>query len=217
MFAVQLMLQSEANAWLAITIPNPVSRSQPAASMSIAVDVRIVLICAGVSAGLNDLMSAAIAPACGADADVPKKGLKPGAAHVTPSAAVMSGFCSSCPPVDEKLPGVIGLLSALKNIRLGPSDVNNSLSCDEVKRPGKGPAGLPGADGLCAGAAATEYPSAHALWPKVTPEVAMLSRPRFVLRCKKRPAPENLTITIREFAGRPPALKICSKGSCVPF
>ena len=45
----------------------------------------------------------------------------------------------------------------------------------------------------------------------------MLSRPRFVLRCRKRPAPENLTITIREFAAKPPALKICSNGSCVPF
>src|SRR5262245_60433268 len=107
----------------------------------------------------------------------------------------MSGFCSNCPPVEEKLPGVMALLSALKNMRRGPSDVNSSLNCDEVKRPGKGPDGLPVAKGLLAGAAATEYPLAHELCPKVTPEVPMLSRPRFVLRCRNRLAPENLTIT----------------------
>jgi len=60
--------------------------------MSIAVLIRMVLICAAVRLGLKDLIMAAIAPACGAAADVPKKGLNPGAAQATPSAAVMSGF-----------------------------------------------------------------------------------------------------------------------------
>jgi len=86
------------------------------------------LICAAVRDGLKDLMSAAIAPAWGAAADVPKNGLKPGAAHDTPSAAVMSGFCSNSPPVEEKFPGVMALLLELKNIRRGPSEVKNSLN-----------------------------------------------------------------------------------------
>jgi len=77
-----------------MTIPTPVSLSVPAPSMSIAVLVRSVLICALVRFGKPDLISAAIAPACGAAADVPVKvvGNPPTPVTETRSAAVMSGF-----------------------------------------------------------------------------------------------------------------------------
>ena len=52
-------------------------------------------------------ISAAIAAACGAAADVPQNGWKPGVAVATQSAAARSGFWSSEPPVARKLPGVI--------------------------------------------------------------------------------------------------------------
>src|SRR5215471_11506025 len=55
----------------AITTPWPVSRSTPAASMSIADARSASLICACVKPGLCDLISAAIAAAAGAAADVP--------------------------------------------------------------------------------------------------------------------------------------------------
>ena len=43
--------------------------------MSIAVEVNRLRICAGVSPGLADLSSPAMAAACGAAAEVPKNGL----------------------------------------------------------------------------------------------------------------------------------------------
>jgi hypothetical protein len=42
-----------------------------------------------------------------------RTGLNPGAAQLTPSAAVTSGFWRTCPPVEEKLPGVIAVPLAL--------------------------------------------------------------------------------------------------------
>jgi hypothetical protein len=93
-------------------MPAPLSRSTPAASMSIALLIRNERIWACVKAGLTDLTSAAIAPACGAAAEVPKNGLNPGAAVLTPSAAVRSGFWIITPPPARKFPGVIALPSA---------------------------------------------------------------------------------------------------------
>src|SRR5438034_1108072 len=85
-----------------------------AAEMSIAVLVRIVRICAGVSEESADLISAAMAAACGAAADVPENGVSklPTPVTDTPSAAVMSGLSSTCPPVDDTSPGVIAVPSA---------------------------------------------------------------------------------------------------------
>ncbi len=59
---------------------------------------------------------------------MPKNGLRPARAWVvlTPSAAVMSGFCRTVPPVEVKLPGVIGVPLTVKNTRRGPSLVNRS-------------------------------------------------------------------------------------------
>ena len=59
-----------------------------------AVLVNAVLTCAAVNEGLADFNSAAIAPACGAAADVPEKvvGKPPTPVTDTLSAAVMSGF-----------------------------------------------------------------------------------------------------------------------------
>jgi hypothetical protein len=81
--------------------------------MSIAEEKSAAFTSAAVTLPPVDLTSAAIAAAWGAAADVPKKGLKPGAAQLTPSAAVTSGFWKTCPPVEEKLPGVIAVPLAL--------------------------------------------------------------------------------------------------------
>ena len=54
-----------------------------------------------------------MAAACGVAQLVPKKVAKPGGVVVTPSAAVKSGFSSTLPPLELKLPGVMGLPSGL--------------------------------------------------------------------------------------------------------
>ena len=94
--------------------------------MSSAVLWSAVRICAAVSVGLNDFNTAAIAPAWGAAADVPKNESKKGTEVTTPSAAVMSGFCSTVPPVELTSPGVIGVPSGLKKMWRGPSELKNS-------------------------------------------------------------------------------------------
>src|SRR4030095_9566092 len=58
-----------------MTMPAPESRSVPGPSISIAVLVSMVLICAGVSVGLADFMRAARRAAGGAAADVPYNSL----------------------------------------------------------------------------------------------------------------------------------------------
>jgi hypothetical protein len=47
----------------------------------------------------------------------------------------MSGFCSTIPPVEEKLLGVYAAPAALKNIRRGPSElkVSTGLAAPPVK------------------------------------------------------------------------------------
>jgi len=57
----------------AMTMPAPASRSTPAASISMAVLVNAVLTCAAVNDGLADFNNAAMAPACGAAAEVPRR------------------------------------------------------------------------------------------------------------------------------------------------
>src|SRR2546425_1545150 len=98
-------------------MPAPLFMSVPADSISTAVEVKIVLICAAVNDGFADLINPAIAPACGAAAEVPKNGFKPPGGKVveTPSAAVTSGLLRTVPPLvpKRKLPGVISLPFAL--------------------------------------------------------------------------------------------------------
>ena len=99
-------------------MPAPLFMSVPADSISSAVEVKMVLICAAVNDGFADLINPAIAPACGAAAEVPKNGFKPlplGKVVETPSAAVTSGLFRTAPPLvpKRKLPAVIGLPSAL--------------------------------------------------------------------------------------------------------
>src|SRR5262249_57880162 len=48
---------------------------------------------------LADLSNAAMAAACGAEAEVPKNGANPGTLVATPSAAVTSGFLRTWPPL----------------------------------------------------------------------------------------------------------------------
>src|SRR6185369_13515798 len=98
-----------------MTMPKPASLSVPAVSISTAVVVSAVLICACVNVGFADLSKAAIAAACGAAAEVPKKGLLklPTPVTATPSAAVINGCCMVVPPVEEKLPGVMAVPSPL--------------------------------------------------------------------------------------------------------
>ena len=119
-----------------------------------------------------------MAAACGAAAEVPKKGLKSLTSVDTPSAAVRSGFWRTTPPVDEKLPGGAPgsrLPFTSKKIRRGPSQVKGSGSCAAVKGLGKGPFGWPGRSAAAAGAAATPKAAAAELWPRVQPAVASCS------------------------------------------
>ena len=120
----------------AITMPMPESRSTPGASMSRAVAKSALLSCVCVKPGFADLMSAMIAAACGAAADVPKNcpGKSPAPVTNTPSAAVRSGFCNTAPPVDEKLPGVTAVPSPRKKTRRGPSELNVSIDVGRAER-----------------------------------------------------------------------------------
>ena len=59
----------------------------------------------------------------------------------------MSGFCRTSPPVEVKLPGVIGVPSGLKKTRRGPSEVKRSGCWRAVNASGNGPAGLAGSPG----------------------------------------------------------------------
>src|SRR5262249_33684828 len=72
--------------------PAPATSSNPDGAMSTAVSLRVAWIAAGVRLGFLCSMSAATAAVCGAAADVPKNGAKPGTAVVTPSKPAMSGF-----------------------------------------------------------------------------------------------------------------------------
>src|SRR5207237_9405265 len=86
-------------------MPAPLFMSVPADSISSAVEVKMVLICAVVNDGFADLINAAMAPACGAAAEVPKNGFKPlplGKVVETPSAAVTSGLFRTVPPLLTK-------------------------------------------------------------------------------------------------------------------
>src|SRR2546421_2245608 len=112
-------------------MPAPLLMSTPGDSISTVLVVRMVLICAAVKEGFADLINAAIAPACGAAAEVPKNGFKPlplGKVVETPSAAVTSGLLRTNPPLvpNRKLPAVTALPFALKNIRRGPSELKVS-------------------------------------------------------------------------------------------
>src|SRR4051812_23004853 len=192
-----------------MTMPAPESGSGPAAPMSTAVAVNNVRICAAVNAGLADLSRPAIAAACGAAADVPKNddGNPPTPVTLTPSAAVMSGFCRSTPPVEERFPAVYGEPSAAKNTRRGPSELKVSTTLVALNGCGNGPT---------AGVAATSNAAAAAAWPWVSPAVAIERTPRLVPRCRNRIAAVFfLTITIR--SPLVPGLFNCSYGSCVPL
>ena len=126
-------------------IPAPESRSGPAASMSSAVDSMVCRSWRVVNEApppAASRISAATAAAWGAAAEVPKKGLKPGVDVITPSAAVMSGFCLRTPPVDEKpLPGFNSMPSSSKNTRRGPSELNVSIDSVPSKTPPAPPGG----------------------------------------------------------------------------
>ena len=66
---------------------------------------------------------------------MPQNVEKPGVDVDTHVAAARSGFCSSFPPVDENLPGVIGVPSASKKIRRGPSELYVSTDSVPSKTP----------------------------------------------------------------------------------
>ena len=94
-----------------MTMPTPESRSKPGASMSSAVVFMAARTCARVSAGLLPLISAAMAAAVGAAAEVPQNGMKPGVEVDPQSAAAMSTLFSVVPPLvpNRKLPGVMAV------------------------------------------------------------------------------------------------------------
>ena len=142
--------------------------------MSMAVDVNAVRSCAVVSPGLAAFSKAAMAAACGAAADVPQNGLNPGVEVITQSAAAMSGFCRTVPPVDEKSPGVIAVPLAKKNTCRSPSElyVSTGLLAPPTN----------GVDRPCAVTAATLNASTAAECPEVCPAVLIDSRPPLALR-----------------------------------
>ena len=79
---------------------------------------------------------------------------------------------------------MIGVPSAAKNTRRGPSEVKRSGSCAAVNAPGNGPAGFGGSpgsrsngSGSAAGAAATLNAAAAAECPRVTPGVTRATSP----------------------------------------
>src|SRR2546428_4595540 len=152
-------------------MPAPESRSIPGPSISIAVLARAALICACDNEGFADRIKAAMAAVCGAAADVPKNGLgnPPTPETLTPSAAVISGFCNTRPPVDDRFPGVIAAPLPLKKIRRGPSELNVSTVLLELKTSG---------NVQFAQTAATPKPPEAALWPCVSPSVLKVSWPR---------------------------------------
>ena len=107
-------------------MPAPESRSTPVASMSSAAPVMAVSSWAcdrllGPSAPSNT--RAPMAAAWGAAEEAPQKNEKPGVVVRTQVAAARSGFWSSFPPVEEKLPAVMGVPSGSKKIRRGPSEL----------------------------------------------------------------------------------------------
>src|SRR5262245_23693261 len=101
----------------------------------------------------------------------------------------MSGFWRRSPPVAEKSPGVIGVPSAWKKMRRGPSELKVSTTFDGLKGFGKA---------APAGVAAQPKALAAELWPRVCPVVPIEERPRLEFRCRNRSAaPVFFTITMR--------------------
>jgi hypothetical protein len=102
----------------------------------------------------------------------------------------MSGFSNTRPPREEKLPGVIGDPSALKNMRRGPSELNGST---EVLRPFLNTSG-----GLAASIAATAnaLSAKLVLCPRALPLVPILSlAPPRESRCMNSGADPALFVT----------------------
>jgi len=94
-------------------IPYPERSSHPGERMSREAFSKMPLIFVGVRCGKAERTMAAMPAACGAAAEVPKNGLKPGVAVWIPSDARNSGFRRTRPPVVVKSFGVIGVLSEL--------------------------------------------------------------------------------------------------------
>src|SRR5262252_7203763 len=107
--------------------------------------------------GRADWISAAMAAACGAAADVPKNGFEnpPAPVTETPSAAVISGLRRTCPPVDETFPGVSAAPADVKKMWRGPSELKGSTTFVELNGLGNGPVGAPNVNAVAAGVAAT--------------------------------------------------------------
>src|SRR4030095_1151960 len=130
-----------------------------------------------------------MAATCGAAADVPKKLRKFGREVDTPSAAAMSGFWYTSPPVEEESPGVRGVRSGWKKTRRGPSELKDSTGLTEP--PTKGVAG----ERTQVAATLKAFDATAALCPITVPPVWISSTPRPAPRCRKRGAPEHFTIT----------------------
>src|SRR3954462_8328791 len=164
--------------------------------MSIAVLVSAFDTCVAVSARFFDCTSAAIAAACGAAADVPKNDVNAGTLVLTPSSAVISGLFRTVPPLEVKLPGVIGAPFARKNTRRKPSELNVSTLLDPTNVVVHGPIDpAPAQAGVAATLKVLAVPVVAC--PGGSPPAAPASRPRFVARCRNTPLPENFTITSR--------------------
>ena len=156
-------------------MPAPESRSTPVVSMSRTAvpDVIPVRSCARVSRSgppAASSIKAPIAAACGAAAEVPQNVEKPGVAVDTHVAAVRSGFCSSFPPVEEKLPDVIAVPSGWKKIRRGPSELSVWTDSVPLKT-------LPDPAAVRTSTIATLTAFSAAAWPYRLPAVWIPNRP----------------------------------------
>ena len=100
---------------------------------------------------------------------------KPGVEVDTQVAAARSGFCSSFPPVEEKLPAVIGVPSGWKKIRRGPSELDLRTDSVPLKTP-------PPPAAVRASTAATETAFSAAECPNRLPSVATSNCPSRVSR-----------------------------------
>src|SRR4051794_21057988 len=96
----------------------------------------------------------------------------------------MSGFWRTMPPELVRLPGVISVPSALRRMRLGPSDEKLSVWLADVNGPGYGPSGVTPSNEAATGVAAVLKAAGTELCPRVVPRVTRLSSssPRKTIR-----------------------------------
>ena len=160
-------------------MPAPESRSTPGASMSIAVVINAVRICAGVNAGFADLMSARSPPHAARPPRCRRTAGNAGAGDghaVGGGDRVSAGLAAGRRKVARRDRGAVALeedpARAVRAERLDVLAVLNGLGYGRGRRRG--------------GDAERVNGGLVAAWPWVFPRVATDRLPRFVSRCRNR-------------------------------